>query len=178
MKSGRTALLAVALVGAHFVTASAAADEDWRPFSATWTLAGKRTFIATEGARRAAVVYASGSFVTTKGDVVGRGFYGEVIGFDDGGNLIVGRAVFTDARGDKVFASLKAQPLGSGRTATATITGGTGRWAGLEGEFAFAWKFVVESGEGDFDAMTLNIEGRARRVPPKSEASAPAEAPK
>ena len=110
--------------------------------------------------------------------MIGRGFFGEVIGFDDGGTLLVGRAVFTDAQGDKVFATLKAQPLGTGRTAAGTITGGTGRWAGLEGDFTFSWKFVVEAGDDEFQAMAVNVEGRARRAPPKPSAPAPAEAPK
>lgn len=171
MRSRRAVLLAAAGVAATLL-ASAAAAEEWRPFSATWALAGKRTSLPTEGARRAAIVRATGSFVVTKGDVVGRGFFGELIGYDDGGTLLVGRAVFTDEKGEKVFATLKAQPLGTGRTAAATITGGTGRWAGLEGEFTFAWKVVVESGEDDFDAMTLNVEGRARRAPPKTPAEA------
>ena len=100
-----------------------------------------------------------------------------MIGFDDGGTVLVGRAVFTDERGDKVFATLKAQPLGAGRTAAGTITGGTGRWAGLEGDFTFSWKFVVEAGDGDFQAMTVNVEGRARRGSPPP-APTPAEAPR
>ena len=104
--------------------------------------------------------------------MLGRGFFGEVIGFDDGGTLLAGRAVFTDERGDRVFATLKAQPLGTGRTAAATITGGTGRWAGLEGRVHVRVEVVVESGEDDFDAMTLNVEGRARRAPPKTPAEA------
>ena len=116
----------------------------------------------------------------TKGDVVGRGFLGEVIGFDDGGTLLVGRAVFTDERGEKVFATLKAQPLATGRTATGTITGGTGRWTGLEGDFTFSWKSVVESEDDEFHAFTVNVEGRARKATPapKPPAPAPAEAPK
>ena len=177
MRSRRAALLAAAGAAAYLL-ASVAAAEEWRPFSATWALAGKRTSLPTEGARRTAIVHATGSLVITKGDVVGRGFFGEVIGFDDGGTLLVGRAVLTDAQGDRIFATLKAQPLGTGRTATATITGGTGRWAGLEGEFTFAWKFVVETGEDDFDAVTMNVEGRARRAEPKAAAPARAETPK
>jgi hypothetical protein len=177
MSPKRAALLAAAGVAACLL-APAAAAEEWRPFSATWALSGRRTTVPTEGARGAAILHASGSFVITKGDVVGRGFFGEIVGFDDGGTLLAGRAVFTDAQGDRIYATIKAQPLGTGRTATATITGGTGRWAGLEGDFTFAWRYVVESGENDFDAVSVNVEGRARRAPPKAAAPAPAEAPK
>ena len=169
MTRQRTALLAAAGVAACLLAGTAAAEE-WRPFSATWTLSGRRTSLPTEGARAAAIIHASGSFVITRGETLGRGFFGEVVGFDDGGPLLVGRAVFTDAQGEKVFATVKAQPLGTGRTATATITGGTGPWTDLEGDFTFSWKFVVE-GEGGGDeihALTVNVEGRTRRAAPKA----------
>jgi hypothetical protein len=69
---------------------------------------------------------------------VGRGFLGEIIGFDDGATLIVGRAVLTDEKGNRIYCFLRTEPLGTGRKATGTITGGTGRFAGLEGTFEFA----------------------------------------
>jgi hypothetical protein len=167
MRLRLTALLALGAL-ALALGAAVSGAEEWRPFTATWTLSGHRTALPTEGARSATIVYASGSFVITRGDTLGRGFFGEVIGFDDGGTVIIGRAVFTDERGDKIFATLKAQPLGTGRSATGTITGGTGRWSGLEGEFTFSWKFVVEAGADEFQAMAVNVEGRARRAPPKT----------
>ena len=172
MSFRRTALLALGVLLAA-LGAAPPGPEEWRPFAATWTLSGRRTTIPTEGERPAAVVHASGSFVVTRGETLGRGFFGEVIGFDDGGSLLAGRAVFTDERGDKVFATLKAQPLGTGRSATGTITGGTGRWSGLEGEFTFSWKFVVEAGADEFQAMSVNVEGRARRTPPKAAMAEP-----
>jgi hypothetical protein len=158
----RAALLAAA-AAATTLLAPAAAAEEWRPFSATWALGGTRTFLATEGERPASIVHATGSFVITRGEVVGRGFFGELIGFDDGAGLLVGRAVFTDEKGDKVFATLKAQPIASGRTATGTFTGGTGRWTGLEGDFTFSWKSVVASDGDEIHAFTVNVEGRARK---------------
>ncbi|MBK9062879.1 MAG: hypothetical protein IPL89_06740 [Acidobacteria bacterium] len=166
MRSRRTALLAAVGIAACLLARPAAAEE-WRSFSATWSLSGERTSIAAEGGRHAAIVHATGSFVITKGDVVGRGFFGELVGFDDGGSLLVGRAVFTDERGERVFATLKAQPLATGRTATGTITGGTGRWTDLEGEFTFSWKSVVESDDDQIHAFTVNVEGRARRAEKK-----------
>ncbi len=177
MSSRRAALLAAAGLAASLL-ASAAAAEEWRPFSATWALSGTRTTLPTEGARPAALVHASGTLVITKGETLGRGFFGEVIGFDDGANVLVGRAVFTDERGEKVFATLKAQPLATGRTAAGTFTGGTGRWSGLEGDFTFSWRSVVESEGDEIHAFTVNVEGRARRAPPREAAPAPAEAPK
>ena len=166
MRSRRAALLTAVGVAATLL-ASAAAAEEWRPFSATWALSGRRTSLPTEGARPAAIVHATGSFVITKGETLGRGFLGDLVGFDDGGTLLAGRAVFTDERGEKVFATFKAQPLATGRTATGTITGGTGRWTGLEGDFTFSWKSVVESEDDQIHAFTANVEGRARRTEKK-----------
>lgn len=176
MRSRRAALLAAGV--AACLLAGAAAAEEWRPFSATWALSGTRTSVPTEGARRAAVVHAAGSLVITKGETLGRGFLGELIGFDDGAYVLVGRAVFTDERGEKIFATLKAQPLATGRTASGTFTGGTGRWSGLEGDFTFAWKSVVESEGDEIHAFTVNVEGRARRAPPKTAVPTPAEVSK
>jgi hypothetical protein len=169
MRSRRAVLFAAAGVAATLLgpAAAAGAAEDWRPFSATWALAGKRTSLPTEGARHAAIVHATGSLVITKGETLGKGFLGELVGFDDGGTLLVGRVVFTDDRGERVFATLKAQPLATGRTATGTITGGTGRWTLLEGDFTFSWKSVVESEDDEVHAFTVNVEGRARRTEKK-----------
>jgi len=138
-------------------------SEGWRPFSATWTLTGERQVLATEAERPASVIHVSGPLTVTGGDGLGRGLLGEVIGFDDGRALLVGRAVFTDERGDRVFCALKAEPIENGRRATATITGGTGRFAGLEGTFSFAWQYVVGAESGEIDLRSVNVEGRTRR---------------
>jgi hypothetical protein len=175
MSLRRAALFGAAGLAAWLLTGAAAAEE-WRAFAATWSLAGSRTTLATQ-ARPAAVVHASGTLVITKGDVIGRGFFGELIGLDDGGTLLVGRAVLTDAKGEKVFVTLRAQPLGTGRTATGTITGGTGRWTGLEGDFTFSWESVVESDDDEIHAFTVNVEGRARKGTPAPKSAAPGEPP-
>jgi hypothetical protein len=98
----------------------------------------------------------------TRGEGLGRGFLGEVVAFDDGAALLVGRAVFTDEKGDRIYCSLKAEPIGTGRKATGTITGGTGRYAGLDGTFTFAWQYVVDAGAEEISGRISNIEGRTR----------------
>ena len=133
-----------------------------RPFTATWTLSGRRDVLATEGERSAAIVHLSGPFTILSGEGLGTGLLGEVIGFDDGGTLLVGRALFTDERGDRVYCTLTAEPIGQGRKASATITGGTGRFAGLQGSFSFAWQYVVDADGGEIGARAVNVEGRTR----------------
>jgi len=141
------------------------AAEGWRPFTATWTLSGQRSVLATEGERPASIVSLSGPLTITGGEGLGRGFLGQVIGFDDGAVLLVGRAVFSDEHGDRIFCTLKAESIGTGRRAAATVTGGTGRYAGLEGSFSFAWQYVVDTDGGEVTGRAMNIEGRTRQGP-------------
>jgi hypothetical protein len=101
--------------------------------------------------------------VIKDGDGLGRGLLGRMIGYDDGGALLAGRAVFTDEKGDHIFCSLKAEPIETGRKATATITGGTGRFAGIEGSFSFAWQYVVGADDDEISIRTVDVEGRTRR---------------
>jgi hypothetical protein len=159
-------VLLASVVGALVVPARGEqpAADGWRPFTATWTLSGQRHLLPTEGERPASIVTLSGPLVITKGDGLGRGLLGQVIGFDDGGTVLAGRAVFTDERGDRIFCTMKAEPIGSGRHATATITGGTGRFAGLEGDFSFAWQYVVDQESGEVSLRSVDIEGRTRRA--------------
>jgi hypothetical protein len=166
----RASLGAVLLASAIGVPARPARAEPpegggWRSFKATWTLSGQRFLLPTEGARSASIVILEGPLVITKGQGLGRGLLGEVLVFDDGGALIVGRAVFTDERGDRIFCTLTAEPIGTGRHATATITGGTGHFAGLEGSFSFAWQYVVGEAEGELSGRAVDIEGRTRPGP-------------
>ena len=140
------------------------APDGWRPFTATWTLSGRRDVLPTEGSRPAAVVVLSGPFAVTSGEGIGRGLLGQVIGFDDGARLLAGRAMFTDAKGDRIFATLRAEPMGAGRRASATITGGTGAFAGLEGSFTFSWQYAVDADGGELAARAVNVEGRTRRA--------------
>ena len=159
----RAALLASALFGlVPGARGQQTAADGWRPFTAAWTLSGQRSLLPTEGDRPASIVHLTGTLTLTSGEGLGRGLLGEVIGFDDGAALLAGRAVFTDEHGDRIFCLLAAEPIGNGRKATATIRGGTGRFAGLEGSFSFAWQYVVDAGSGEVDLRSVNVEGRTR----------------
>jgi hypothetical protein len=139
----------------------------WRPFTATWSLKGERQLLETDGGRPGSIVHLTGTFTLMSGQGLGAGLFSEVIGFDDGGDLLVGRVLFVDSRSDRIYATIKAEPIGNGRKATATITGGTGRFAGLAGEFSFAWQYVVDDGEGEVSLRTVNVQGRTRPGAPR-----------
>jgi hypothetical protein len=136
----------------------------WSPFEGTWSASGRRQTVAVEGGGAAAVVEVSGAVVLTQGEGLSRGFRGEAIGFDDGEGLSLGRCVWTDENGDRLFSRLKGEPLQSGRLLVGTITGGSGRYAGLEGEYSFTWQYVVPTEQGAIHGRAVGLEGRVRRT--------------
>lgn len=163
----RAALLAVALaVPLLPAKAQEPAAEGWRPFRATWTFSGERQLLPTEGDRPASIVHVEGTLTLTSGEGLGRGFLVEMIAFDDGRSLLVGRSVLSDGRADRIFATIRAEPMGTGRRATGTITGGTGRFKGIEGTFTFGWQYVVDAGSGEIGGRTVDLEGRTRLATP------------
>jgi hypothetical protein len=116
-----------------------------------------------EGGGEAAVVEFRGAVALTRGDGLARGFHGQLVGFDDGQGVSLGRAAWTDQHGDRVFSRLKGEPLQAGKRIVGTITGGTGRYAGLEGEYSLTWQYVVPAGNGTIQARAVRLQGRARR---------------
>jgi hypothetical protein len=136
--------------------------EGWRTFEGTWSATGQRQTLPTEGAQQAAIVRLSGAVVLTGGAGLSRGFRGEAIAFDDGLNVSAGRSVWTDERGDRIFIELKGEPYQRGRRIVGTITGGTGRYAGMAGDLAFTWKYVVAGDAGEVQGLAVGLKGRFR----------------
>jgi hypothetical protein len=135
------------------------ADVPRSTFQGSWSASGRRHTLPTEGSRPAAVVQLSGAVVLT--DPAG-GFQGEALAFDDGASLSAGRAVWTDARGDRVFSTVRGDSLQSGRRIIGIITGGTGRYAGVTGDYTLTWQYVV-SGEDDVvQGRAVDLRGRFR----------------
>jgi hypothetical protein len=137
---------------------------DWRPFAGTWSASGLRHTVGTEGEALAAVVEISGAVAITDGEGLARGFHGRAIGFDDGQGVSTGRAVWTDEHGDRVFSRLRGEPLQTGRRLAGTITGGTGRYAGLEGEYSLTWQYVVVAEGDSIQGRAIGLTGRVRRA--------------
>ena len=90
------------------------------------------------------------------------GFRGEVIGFDDGTRVTVLRGVWTDGHGDRIFSRLKGETVATGRRITGTMTGGTGRYAGITGEYSFEWQYIVEAEAGTVQGRAVGLRGRYR----------------
>lgn len=162
-----TVLLAVLGAAAWTVPASASrqqhpTSDGWRTFEATWSAAGERHTLAVEDGRTAVIVRLSGALVLKTGDGLSRGFRAQAIGFDDGRGAGVGRAVWTDDRGDRVFSDLTGHPAQTGRHLSGSFTGGTGRYAGLTGSYTLTWDYVLPSDEGRIQARAVAVTGRFR----------------
>jgi hypothetical protein len=87
-----------------------------------------------------------------------------------------GRSVWTDEHGDQVFSEFEGSPMGTGSALTGTIIGGTGRYAGLVGDYRFRWEYVIDAEEGAISGRTIDLEGRAQipatKAPAKTGANA------
>ena len=81
--------------------------------------------------------------------------------------LVAGRCVWTDENGDQVFSRVKGEPLGTGKRLAGTITGGTGRYAGLEGEYSLVWQYVVRGEDGRVQARAAKLTGQVRQGSPQ-----------
>lgn len=165
--SRRAPLPGVALALALASLSAAGAEEkpappSGRPFTGTWSASGHRRAVAVESGGAAAVVEVSGAVVLTDGDGLSRGFLGRAIGYDDGHGLSMGRCVWTDEKGDRVFSRLEGETLAAGRRFVGTITGGTGRYAALQGEYSFTWQYVVTTEDGLIQGRAVGLTGRIR----------------
>jgi len=128
-------------------------------FTGRWSVVGRRQTLATEDKGGASIVSVSGAVVITSGPAMGRGFHGEAIALSDARHVSAGRALWTDARGDRVFSVLNEVRLDAGHRIHGTITGGTGRYAGLTGAYSFTWQYVT-AGEGDvLQGRAADLEG-------------------
>jgi hypothetical protein len=136
-------------------------------FAGSWSAVGRRQTLRTETGHDAAIIQLSGTLVITRAGGAGTlpsAFRAEAIGFAEGDQPGVGRAVWTDSRGDVVFSTLNVERLGTGRRVIGTITGGTGRYAALAGEWDLTWQFVVETEDGEVQGRAADVKGRFRRA--------------
>lgn len=134
----------------------------WREFEGTWTAAGSRQVIALGTARTASVATFRGSLLLTGGARPGLGFRAEAVVFTDSTSGMVGRAVWTDERGDQAWSEMRGEGTSTGNRIVGTFVGGTGRYAGATGEYTFSWRFVLEAEDGTVQGQSVGLKGRVR----------------
>ncbi len=135
----------------------------WRAFEGSWTASGTRHTLRLGSDQKASIVSVSGSMLLVGDARPGVGFRAEAIAFYDDVHGLVGRAVWTDERGDQAFSELKGERVLTGNRITGTFTGGTGRYDGADGEYGFQWQYVMEAEEGTIQGRAIGLKGRIRR---------------
>lgn len=140
----------------------APASAEWRAFHGEWTAVGHRRVLELGGGRRASIGEFNGHLRLTGPQRPNVGFNAQAVVFNDSSSGMMGRAVWTDERGDKVFCELRGEGTTSGATVKGTIFGGTGRYEGVTGEYEFKWEFVLEGEDGTVQGKSAGFTGRFR----------------
>jgi hypothetical protein len=94
------------------------------------------------------------------------GFQAEAIVLNDSATGMVGRAVWTDERGDQVFSELRSETAATGNRLFGTFLGGSGRYAGAAGSYEFSWRFLLEAEDGTVQGQSMGLTGRIRAAAP------------
>ena len=134
----------------------------WRAFEGSWSASGRIQTLPTERPQTAAIAQLSGALSLVAGDGLSRGFRAEAVGYDDGGGVLTGRAVWTDERGNQIFSTLRGETLATKRHVTGAITGGTGRYAGITGDYEFEWQYIIAGDDRTIQGRTVSLRGRVR----------------
>jgi len=56
--------------------------------------------------------------------------------------------------------------VGPGHLVEGRFVGGTGRYAGVSGEYSFTWKYLVDNEEGMVSGRVVGLKGWARLASP------------
>jgi hypothetical protein len=164
-------LRTIALAGLLVITAcsrtpqttqSPWAGDEWHEFQGTWTAAGSRHFIPLGDGRRASTAKFEGSLVLVGPSRPAVGFRAEALVLNDTATGLVGRAVWTDDRGDQVFSELAGNGDSTGNKIVGRFLGGTGRYSGASGSYEFSWRFMLETEDGSVQGQSMDLSGRIR----------------
>ncbi len=136
--------------------------DEVRTFTGTWTATGDRQTMQLDSGHQAVIFKLTGSLMLSGPQRPSRGFRAEIIGFSDTTIGMQGRSVWTDERGDKVFSTLHSDSTGSGKLIQASFLGGTGRYAGVSGEYSFRWRHLINNEDGVVSGRVVDLKGWAR----------------
>jgi hypothetical protein len=143
-------------------TAETASSDERHTFQGTWSASGTRQTLNLETNHRASIFDLTGSLLLTGDRGLGVGFQARAIGFTDSFAGMQGRCLWTDERGDKLYSELKGEFVATGNHIVGTFLGGTGRYAGVTGEYSFQWEYIVESEDGTVSGRAVDLQGQVR----------------
>jgi hypothetical protein len=102
----------------------------------------------------------------------GVGFGADAIVLNDSATGVVGRAVWTDERGDQIYSELKGEGTATGNRIAGKFLGGTGRYAGATGTYEFSWQFLLETEDGTVQGQSIGLRGRVHVGAPQAKPGA------
>jgi len=155
-------LLAVACSGPAPKPPAVAVPGQWLEFEGALSATGTRQTLQLEPGHQVSTFRLSGWLLLGDRRGLGVGFRAEAIGFSDSVSGGLGRIVWTDDRGDQIFSELRGGAIASGVQATGTMLGGTGRYAGIAGEYELRWRWVIQTEDGAISGRTESLKGRAK----------------
>ena len=138
------------------------AGSEWHEFRGTWTATGNRQTMRLGRDRQASIANFNGSLLLMGPSRPAVGFRAEAIILNDSVTGLVGRAVWTDERGNQVYSELKGEGTATGNKIVGTFLGGTGRYAGATGTYEFSWRFVLENEDGSVAGESVGLTGKVR----------------
>lgn len=161
-------LVMTACSRAPHVSESLSGAGEWHEFQGTWTAAGSRIGISLGDSRRASTAKLEGSLVLAGPSRPAVGFRAEALVLNDTATGTIGRAVWTDDRGEQVFSELKGQGTSTGSHFEGTFIGGTGRYSGASGSYEFSWRFVLDTEDGSVQGQSMGLIGKIHVGPSQS----------
>jgi hypothetical protein len=141
---------------------------EWRSFEGTGSATGHRQTLSMGPDRKVNIFNFSGSLLLIGERRLGQGFRIDLLGSADSLKGGTGWSVWTDTGGDQVFSEIRGARIGTGARILGTLVGGTGRFAGMTGEYEFEWQFVIESEDGNLQGRITGLRGRFRQDVPSS----------
>jgi hypothetical protein len=147
--------------------APSSADREWHEFEGTWTAAGSRHSISLGNDRKASIANLAGSLLLAGSSSPAVGFRAEAIVLNDSGTGMIGRAVWTDERGDQAFSEIRGEGTATRNKIVGTFIGGTGRYSGATGSYQFSWRFVLETEDGTVQGQSIGLKGQVRLGSPQ-----------
>ena len=171
----RHCVRAIALFGVLLVTACGEPEtppapmvpsDGIRPFTGNWTAIGNRQILDVGPGQQSGIFKLSGSMMLSGKQRLDLAFRAEVIGFSDPTTGLLGRSVWTDEHGDQAFSILRGEAVGPGKLIEGKFTGGTGRYAGIVGEYSFRWQRIGDLGGEELTGRGVGLNGWARLASP------------
>jgi hypothetical protein len=153
-------LFATACSRTPLTTQAPSAGDGWHQFQGTWTAAGSRIGIPLGNGRRASTAKFEGSLVLAGTSRPAVGFRAESIVFNDTATGLIGRAVWTDDRGDQIFSEITGNGDSTGNHFVGKFVGGTGRYTGASGGYEFSWRFIAENEDGNIQGQSMGLNGK------------------